>query len=112
MTMKAQVVRKILIGVTISTFPIIGLIEGGMEAQLIFPMLFIVIWNIGEVYAAPYYRKKVESKLTPILKLTIISYLALGRNAVMVVALIAYIVYIAAFGWITGWILLIRDIVP
>ena len=59
MTMKAQVVRKILIGVILSAFPIIGLIQGGMEAQLILPMLFIVIWNIGEVYAAPYYLNTV-----------------------------------------------------
>ena len=107
--MKVQVIRKILIGIALSAIPIIGLLEGGMEASLVIPVLFIVIWNVGEVYAVPYYLKKVESKLTSILKLSIISYLAIGKNAVMVIAFIAYLVYVAAFGWITGWVQLIKD---
>ena len=112
MAMKVHVVRKILIGIILSAIPIIGLIEGGVEASCILPMLFVIVWNVGEVYAAPYYLKKVENKLTSILKLAFISYLSSGRNTIMAVALIAYIVYVAAFGWITGWILLIREIAP
>lgn len=108
--MKVQVIRKIFIGIALSAIPIISLLEGGMEASYILPMLFIVIWNVGEVYAAPFYLKKIENKLSSVLKLSIISYLTLGSNAVMAVALIAYVVYIAAFGWITGWIQLIKDI--
>lgn len=108
--MKVQVIRKIFIGIALSAIPIICLLEGGMEASYILPMLFIVIWNVGEVYAAPFYLKKIENKLSSVLKLSIISYLTLGNNAVMAVALIAYVVYIAAFGWITGWIQLIKDI--
>lgn len=108
--MKAQVIRKIAIGIALSSVQIIRLIESGMDGSYILPMLFIIIWNVGEVYAASHYLKKIENKLTSILKLSIITYLAIGKNAIMTIALITYLVYVAAFGWITGWIQLIKDI--
>lgn len=110
MTVKVHVVQRIVIGIALSLVPIIGLIESGMNASYILPILFIVIWNVGEVYAVPYYLKKVENKFTSILKLSIISYLTIGRNTVMAIAITVYFVYFVAFGWIVGWIQLIKDI--
>lgn len=109
--MKIHVIQRIAIGIALSSIPIIGFIEGGMNASYMLPILFIVIWNVGEAYAAPYFLKKVKSKFTSILKLYFISYLAIGKNAILCIALIAYLVYVAAFGWITGWIQLIKDII-
>lgn len=108
--MKLQISIRVAVGIIISIVSFIGITKGGINCTSTFVCVFVTIWNIGEIYAIPHYIRLIERKLTSILKLSIISYLAVGKNALLLVALICYLAFIATFGWINGWIMLVQDI--
>ena len=108
--MKSRIITKIFIGCTLGIISIVGLIEGGVNAPGILPLMFMIVWSIGEVYAIPYYLELIEHKLTTILKISIISYLAIGKNVLITIILICYLFFVIIFGWIAGWIMLVADI--
>lgn len=108
--MKPQTIMKIGVGFILSLIAVVELLRCGVDGISILACAFVVIWIIGEVYAIPHYIKLIERKFTAILKLSIISYLAVGRNALLVIACVCYLVFILSFGWVTGWIQLYKDI--
>ena len=109
--MKDIIIRRVAIGLSISAFLTLVLRLNGMPIWS--TMLFCLaacFWWVGVVYSIPYYVSKIRNHLNSILKISIVMFLAVGRNALFIILLVLYVVYIITFGWVYGLLLLYRDI--
>lgn len=73
--------------------------------------LLSFLWLTGIVYSASHYLLQLENRINTLVKVSIISFLAVGRGTVGLFCLIIYLIYYLTLGWIYGLYLLVFDII-
>ena len=104
--MSLRIIIGVLLGITI-----LQCSQTRMVYSTIPYVAYVLLWSIGTVYVTPYYLRKIDRKLTSLLKLSIIAYLTVGRNAIAIIVLLVSLLIFISTGWVIGWIMLISEII-
>ena len=108
-------IRFIIRNMLKATFFYLTLLSAGINTFKMridpFALVFGFIWLVGVVYSAPHYLSILEKNLDSMLKISAISFLAIGRGSLGLLCLFMYLMYYLFFGWIYGLYLLVFDIV-
>ena len=102
--------RRLAITIVIYAMVIYPLLCSSSGRPSISILCVSFFWLAGVIYAATHYISMLERHLDSILKIGLISFLAVGKGTVSLVILVIYALYVFTIGWLYGLYMLVFDI--